>query len=223
MPLTVRFASDFGLLIARTRVDGIITSDLAAASPAEAWAPGGLAQALLPNPSPPTARATRRPARRRRRRGRGPFAEARFHRPGQPHPPEWHLRDHRHRRGGPAQWLRFCRPVLRTSRRHPRRHSHRRRRHRAGPLLVVSPRPRQPHRPARLRPHRPGPSRHPRRPGPPHRSPSSTAPCTTPANRGSSLSPPCPSGCACPVAGDPLGERARYQEVISATWSSLRR
>jgi PhzF family phenazine biosynthesis protein len=46
MPLTVRFASNFGLLTARTRPDGTITLDFPAAFPAEAPAPDGLAQAL---------------------------------------------------------------------------------------------------------------------------------------------------------------------------------
>lgn len=45
-PLTVRFASRFGILIARTRQDGAITLDFPAAFPAEAPAPDGLAQAL---------------------------------------------------------------------------------------------------------------------------------------------------------------------------------
>jgi PhzF family phenazine biosynthesis protein len=42
MPLTVRFASQFGILIAHTRHDGTITLDF----PAEAAAPDGLARAL---------------------------------------------------------------------------------------------------------------------------------------------------------------------------------
>jgi PhzF family phenazine biosynthesis protein len=45
-PLTVRFASQFGILIARTHHDGAITLDFPAAFPAEAQAPDGLAQAL---------------------------------------------------------------------------------------------------------------------------------------------------------------------------------
>jgi PhzF family phenazine biosynthesis protein len=45
-PLTVRFASQFGILIARTRHDGTITLDFPATFPAEAPAPDGLAQAL---------------------------------------------------------------------------------------------------------------------------------------------------------------------------------
>ena len=45
-PLTIRFASSFGLLIARTRHDGTITLDFPAAFPAGAPAPDGLAQAL---------------------------------------------------------------------------------------------------------------------------------------------------------------------------------
>jgi PhzF family phenazine biosynthesis protein len=45
-PLTVRFTSQFGTLIARTRADGTITLDFPAAFPAEAPAPGGLARAL---------------------------------------------------------------------------------------------------------------------------------------------------------------------------------
>jgi PhzF family phenazine biosynthesis protein len=48
-PLTVRFASQFGILIARTRHDGTITLDFPAAFPAEAPAPDGLAQALGAN------------------------------------------------------------------------------------------------------------------------------------------------------------------------------
>jgi PhzF family phenazine biosynthesis protein len=44
--LTVRFASQFGVLIARTYDDGTITLDFPAAFPAEAPAPEGLAQAL---------------------------------------------------------------------------------------------------------------------------------------------------------------------------------
>ena len=107
MPLTVRFASNFGLLIARTRPDGTITLDFPAAFPAEAPAPDGLAQALGAKPHATYShRRARRPARRRRRRGRRPRTAARFHRPGPPHPPEQHPRDHRHRRrGGPAQRL----------------------------------------------------------------------------------------------------------------------
>jgi PhzF family phenazine biosynthesis protein len=50
MPLTVRFASSFGLLTARTRLDGTITLDFPAASPAETPAPDGLAQALGARP-----------------------------------------------------------------------------------------------------------------------------------------------------------------------------
>jgi PhzF family phenazine biosynthesis protein len=46
MPLTVRFASNFGLLIARTRHDGTITLDFPAAFPDEAPAPEGLTQSL---------------------------------------------------------------------------------------------------------------------------------------------------------------------------------
>jgi predicted PhzF superfamily epimerase YddE/YHI9 len=45
-PLTVRFASQFGILIARTRHDGTITLDFPAAFPAEAPGPDGLTQAL---------------------------------------------------------------------------------------------------------------------------------------------------------------------------------
>jgi PhzF family phenazine biosynthesis protein len=45
-PLTVRFASQFGALIARTRDDGTITLDFPAAFPAEAPAPDGLARLL---------------------------------------------------------------------------------------------------------------------------------------------------------------------------------
>jgi PhzF family phenazine biosynthesis protein len=45
-PLTVRFTSQFGTLIARTREDGTITLDFPAAFPAEAPAPDGLARAL---------------------------------------------------------------------------------------------------------------------------------------------------------------------------------
>ncbi|HTR91176.1 MAG TPA: PhzF family phenazine biosynthesis isomerase [Trebonia sp.] len=45
-PLTVRFASQFGILIARTRHDGTITLDFPAAFLAEAPAPDGLAQVL---------------------------------------------------------------------------------------------------------------------------------------------------------------------------------
>jgi PhzF family phenazine biosynthesis protein len=44
--LTVRFASQFGILIARTHDDGSITLDFPAAFPAAAPAPDGLAQAL---------------------------------------------------------------------------------------------------------------------------------------------------------------------------------
>jgi PhzF family phenazine biosynthesis protein len=46
MPLTVRFASQFGILLASTRRDGTITLDFPAAFPAEAPVPDGLAQAL---------------------------------------------------------------------------------------------------------------------------------------------------------------------------------
>jgi PhzF family phenazine biosynthesis protein len=49
-PLTVRFASHFGILTARTRRDGSITLDFPAAFPAEAPAPGGLGQALGAEP-----------------------------------------------------------------------------------------------------------------------------------------------------------------------------
>jgi PhzF family phenazine biosynthesis protein len=45
-PLTVRFASEFGILIARTHDDGSITLDFPAAFPAAAPAPDGLALAL---------------------------------------------------------------------------------------------------------------------------------------------------------------------------------
>jgi len=45
-PLTIRFTSGFGILVARTRYDGTITLDFPAAFPAEASAPDGLAQAL---------------------------------------------------------------------------------------------------------------------------------------------------------------------------------
>jgi PhzF family phenazine biosynthesis protein len=45
-PLTVRFASQFGILIARTHHDGTITLDFPAAFPAEAPAPAGLTRAL---------------------------------------------------------------------------------------------------------------------------------------------------------------------------------
>ena len=45
-PLTVRFASQFGILIARTHHDGTITLDFPAAFPAETPAPDGLARAL---------------------------------------------------------------------------------------------------------------------------------------------------------------------------------
>lgn len=45
-PLTVRFASQFGILIARTRNDGTITLDFPAASLVTAPVPGGLSQAL---------------------------------------------------------------------------------------------------------------------------------------------------------------------------------
>ena len=45
-PLTVRFTSQFGILIARTRDDSTITLDLPAALPVEAPAPDGLAQAI---------------------------------------------------------------------------------------------------------------------------------------------------------------------------------
>ncbi len=45
-PLTVRFASQFGILTAHSRHDGTITLDFPAAFPAEAPAPDGLAQPL---------------------------------------------------------------------------------------------------------------------------------------------------------------------------------
>jgi len=45
-PLTVRFASQFGILTARTHHDGSITLDFPAAIPAQAPAPDGLAPAL---------------------------------------------------------------------------------------------------------------------------------------------------------------------------------
>ena len=50
MPLTIRFASNFGPLIARTRLDGSITLDFPAASPSETPAPDGIAQALRARP-----------------------------------------------------------------------------------------------------------------------------------------------------------------------------
>jgi PhzF family phenazine biosynthesis protein len=48
-PLTVRFTSQFGTLIASTRDDGAITLDFPAATVAEASAPDGLAQAIGAN------------------------------------------------------------------------------------------------------------------------------------------------------------------------------
>ncbi len=45
-PMTIRFASNFGLLIARTSRDGTITLDFPAAYPAEVLSPDGLAHAL---------------------------------------------------------------------------------------------------------------------------------------------------------------------------------
>lgn len=50
MPLTIRFASNFGPLIARTRLDGSITLDFPSASPAETPAPDGITQALGATP-----------------------------------------------------------------------------------------------------------------------------------------------------------------------------
>jgi PhzF family phenazine biosynthesis protein len=49
-PLTIRFDSHFGILIASTRDDGTVTLDFPAAAPAEAPAPDGLAQALGARP-----------------------------------------------------------------------------------------------------------------------------------------------------------------------------
>jgi len=49
-PLTIRFASSFGILIARTRNDGTITLDFPAAFPAETPTPDGFAQALGAKP-----------------------------------------------------------------------------------------------------------------------------------------------------------------------------
>jgi len=49
-PLTVRFASHFGILIARTCHDGTITLDFPAAFPAQTPVPDGLAQALGAHP-----------------------------------------------------------------------------------------------------------------------------------------------------------------------------
>jgi PhzF family phenazine biosynthesis protein len=46
MPITVHFASQFGILIARTRHDGTITLDFPAAFPTETPAPNGLDEAL---------------------------------------------------------------------------------------------------------------------------------------------------------------------------------
>ena len=46
MPLTIRFASNFGPLIARTRLDGSITLDFPSAPPAETPTPDGITQAL---------------------------------------------------------------------------------------------------------------------------------------------------------------------------------
>jgi PhzF family phenazine biosynthesis protein len=50
-PLTIRFASHFGVLTARTRHDGTITLDFPAAFPVEAPPPDGLGQALGAEPS----------------------------------------------------------------------------------------------------------------------------------------------------------------------------
>jgi PhzF family phenazine biosynthesis protein len=50
MPLTLRFASNYGLLIARTRLDGAITLDFPAAPIAETPAPDGIARALDARP-----------------------------------------------------------------------------------------------------------------------------------------------------------------------------
>jgi PhzF family phenazine biosynthesis protein len=49
-PLTIRFASNFGPLVAHTRQDGTITLDFPAAFPAEEPSPDGLAQALGAKP-----------------------------------------------------------------------------------------------------------------------------------------------------------------------------
>lgn len=49
-PLTIRFASNFGPLIARTRLDGSITLDFPSAPPAETTVPDGIAQALGARP-----------------------------------------------------------------------------------------------------------------------------------------------------------------------------
>ena len=51
-PLTMRFASGFGLLIAHARPDGAITLDFPVARPVEAPAPDGLARALDVEPGP---------------------------------------------------------------------------------------------------------------------------------------------------------------------------
>ena len=53
-PLTVRFASPFGILIARTRHDGTITLDFPAAFPAEARPPTASPRPSAPNSAPPT-------------------------------------------------------------------------------------------------------------------------------------------------------------------------
>jgi PhzF family phenazine biosynthesis protein len=50
MPMTIRFASNFGPLIARTGLDGSITLDFPAAPPVETPAPDGIAQALGARP-----------------------------------------------------------------------------------------------------------------------------------------------------------------------------
>ena len=50
MPLTVRFASNFGPLIARTRLDGSISLDFPSAPPAETPPPDGIGQALGARP-----------------------------------------------------------------------------------------------------------------------------------------------------------------------------
>ena len=170
-PLTVRFASQFGILIARTRHDGTITLDFPAAFLAEAPAPDGLAQVLgatigaaystgalgdlLAIASDEAAVRGLRPdftalARLTRRNGiRGIIVTAAS----------------ADRRSA----YDFVLPVLRTRRRHRRKPRHRQRPHRPRPLLVTPPRPRQPYRAADIRTHRPGPYHRPRRPGPPHR------------------------------------------------------
>ncbi len=188
-PGTIRFASRFGVLIARTRHDATITLDFPAAPST---------QAPAPDPRPPRRsarrhapghlphRRPRRPARRPGRRGHRPRPDPRPGprpgRPGPPDPPRRHPRRHRHRpsgRSGPRLRLRL--PLLRIRRWHPRGPGHRQRpppwrpTGRTAWAATASPGCRPPPAAAWSAP----PSTATASTSPATPSPSSTAPCTT--------------------------------------------